>query len=536
MIARRDKILLEILAAVLLGVLLLVLLGRYVWQQSVRVEERRLQVFSQQLGQQVEQAMIDARDLLILLNNNAFPPCSSQHLQLMQESAVARPYIRAIGYWRAADRLCGAGFIQGLEFTPPRASRIYDTGVIAWWPSKATEVGGVQLFLMRFGEHDVVIDPRLLINVGPLQDQRAELWVEGLLMISTDATTDLPPLDSLALGLTVDRDRQRVLSRFSLGSVFPIDVVAQQPINQLWLRYMPALLVLGGLVMMLIILWGFIVLRYSRRRLSLTAELRSAIARGNISVKYQPIVNMQDLSCYGAESLARWTREGGEEVSPDVFIPIVEKAGLNTELARVMLKAILRETGVYLRQHPGFIINLNLAAQDLESDRMMNYLAQELAAAGVSARSIGLEITERALVDSDAARQRIHLLRQRGHRIAIDDFGTGYSSLSYLQSFELDVLKVDKSFVDAIETHGVTSNVITHIIEMAQSLKLDIVAEGIESDHQAQWLIRQNVVIGQGYVFSKPLSAEQFIEFAFLAMGPNNGNIVKFREPTRKYN
>lgn len=536
MIARRDKILLEILGVSLLGIVLLLLLGRYFWQQSVLVEKNRLQAFSHELGQQAETAIIDARDLLIALNASPLPSCSPDHLQLMQESAVARPYIRAIGYWRATERQCGAGFIQGLAFTPPHASRIYDSGVIAWWPDEETEVGGVQLFVMRFGEHDVVIDPRLLINITPLEQQKAGLWVEGLLMISTEAQTDLPHPESLEFGLTVDSVNRRILSRFSLGTIFPIDVVAQQPINELWQRYSATLLTAGVLVLLLLLLWGGIVLRYSRQRFSLPTELRDAILHGHIKIKYQPIINMQTRSCSGAESLARWVREGGEEVSPDVFIPIVEKAGLCTELARAMLQGILLEMGEHLKKHPEFTINLNLSAQDLETDQMLDCLEEELTKAGVTASSIGLEITERALVDNDVARQRIHKLRQRGHKISIDDFGTGYSSLSYLESFELDVLKVDKSFISAIETHGVTSNVITHIIDMAKSLQLDVIAEGVESDHQAMWLVRQNVLLGQGYAFSKPLPAQQFVELAFSTHKQNHSKVVKLHSSTLKSN
>lgn len=531
---RRNKILLEILAVALLGILVLMSLGLYLWQQSVRAEEQRLEALSYQLGQEAETAIIDARDLLTSLNNSTLTPCSPAHLALMQESAIARPYVRAIGYWRATDRLCGAGFIQGVEFMPQRASRIYDSGVIAWWPSVETEVGGVPLFVMRFGSHDVVIDPRLLIGTAALQQQKAGLWVEGLLMFATEEQIDLPAPETLALGLTVDNGR--LLSRFSLGTVFPIDVVAQQPLDELWQRYMPLLLSAVSVVLVLLLLWGGIVLRYSRQRFSLATELRDAIAGNHIQIKYQPIINMHTGHCWGAESLARWTREGGEEVSPEVFIPMVEQAGLNTELATTMLQGILRDLGEFLRQHPKFVVNLNLAAHDLATDQVIHCLQQELKKAGIAPASIGLEITERALLDNDKARERIQFLRHRGHKISIDDFGTGYSSLSYLESFELDLLKVDKSFIKAIETHGVTSNVIIHIIDMAKSLQLDVIAEGVESDYQTQWLLKQNVELGQGHVFSYPLTAQHLIDFVSSLQKPKKSKIVDFHSPGLKSN
>ena len=514
MLARRDKIFFGILGATILGALTLsVLLGWYIWRESVGTEERRLEQLSQRLGQETEQAIIDARNLLERLNERATGPCDTAHLTMMQEIAVARPYIRAIGYWRAAERLCGAGFIQGVSFTPPKASRIYDSGVIAWWPSKATEVGGVQLFLMRFGNHDVVIDPRLLLSVGLPNDQMAGLWVENLPMITTPPNAIFPPLESLKQGITVNRSTQQMISRFSLGTLFPIDVVAIQPMSEFWERYLPTLIAAGILGLLLIPLWVFAVVRYSRQHLSLAAELRDAITSNQLRVNYQPIVDMSDGRCLGAESLARWTRDNGEVVGPDIFIPIAEEAGLATDLARAMLHGILRDLGDLLRECPDLSINLNLSAQDFQTDRLFTHLETELKSAGLATSAIKLEITERALVDSDTARQRIRTLRQQGHLVAIDDFGTGYSSLSYLESFELDALKIDKSFVDAIENRAVTSSVIVHVIEMAKSLNLAIIAEGVECDHQVDWLLSQGVTLGQGYLFSRPLTARQFIAF-----------------------
>jgi sensor c-di-GMP phosphodiesterase-like protein len=126
---------------------------------------------------------------------------------------------------------------------------------------------------------------------------------------------------------------------------------------------------------------------------------------------------------------------------------------------------------------------------------------------------IKLEITERALVNTETSRLLIRDFRQRGHQVAVDDFGTGYSSLSYLQSFELDVLKIDKSFVDAIGTEAATSQVIVHVIEMAKSLGLATIAEGVETRDQLDWLIAHEVAFGQGYLFSHALPAAAFAEF-----------------------
>lgn len=511
---RRDSALMLVLATAMLGVIgLFMLLGWLLWRESVVAEEQRLGELAQRLGLQAENAIIDARELLETLNQSQAPRCSPKHVQRMQEEAIGRPWIRAIGYWRAIERQCGAGFVQGTALTPPAASRIYDSGVVAWWPSPETAVGGVQLFLMRFGDHDVAIDPRLLLDGNRLEGQQAGLWVEGLPMVSMPPGAQLPEPQSLAPGLTIDRAGGRIASRFSLGTVLPMDVVAVQPSGQFVARYLPSLVSAALMGLALIALWVIFMFRLSRRQLSLATELRTAIDTGTIEVVYQPIVDLDSGRCQGAEALARWRRDNGEAISPEVFIPMAEEAGLVTRLTLALLRKVLRQLGDTLRARSDLSINLNLSPLDLENPDLPQLLAATLAEAGLPASAIKLEITERSLIDHEDSRQLISELRQRGHQVAIDDFGTGYSSLSYLESFELDTLKLDKAFVDAIETHAVTSSVIVHIIEMAKSLNLDMVAEGIESAHQAHWLAERGVQRGQGYLYSPPMDAAEFIAF-----------------------
>lgn len=517
---RRHRILLLTLVTAVVGLLTLFsLLGWYLWRQSVVAEEQRLGALAQGLGQQAEQTILDARQLLESLNEFPATRCSPAHIERMREEAIQRPHIRAIGYWRAVERRCGVGFVQGAALTPPEASRVYENGVVAWWPSEATAIGEVELFLMRLGDHDIAIDPRMLLERQALAEHQAGLWVEDLLLVSVPPGADLPPPGSLAPGLTMDRARGRIVSRFSLDTIFPMDVVAVQPSGEFWRRYAPSLVTAALVGLAMTILWMSFVFRLSLQRLSLVAELRNAIDDGAFRAVYQPVVDLASGDCVGAEALARWTRENGETISPEVFVPMAEEAGMVTDLTLALLATILEDTGELLCANPGLNINFNLSAQDFTNPRLAQGLDEQLRRAGVPATAIKLEITERALLDHEESRQVIRTLRARGHRIAVDDFGTGYSNLSYLQSFELDALKLDKVFVDAIERHTATSGVIVHIIEMAKSLQLEIVAEGIESDHQARWLADNGVRHGQGFLYSRPLSAADFAEFVNLHEG-----------------
>lgn len=511
---RREKIMFFSTLAGLVGTALLFgSIAWILWQESMASEEAYAGGLAASLGQNTERIILDTRNLLAGFDRLPMPRCSKEHLQALQDAAVSRPYIRAIGYWQASERMCGVGFLPPEGLKPPRADRIYENGVIAWWPSPHTQYGGVQLFLMRFGDHDVAIDPRQLLDLGPTNDHEAVLWVERLRMSAAPWNIVLPLPDALPVGVTVDRARGRVLSHFSRNSILPIDVVAVEPIESFWSRHLQTLALGAGLGLLLIGSWIYLILRFSRRQLSLATELREALIANRVEVHYQPVIELASGRCVGAEALARWERENGEPVSPDVFIPVAEEAGLVQEITLAVLKTVVRDMKQTLAKFPGLSVNLNLAADDLKNDKIGIELADCLAAANLPPSAIKLEITERALINSDISRALIRSFRSNGHQVAVDDFGTGYSSLSYLQSFELDVLKIDKSFVDAIGTEAATSQVIVHVIEMAKSLGLDTVAEGVQTPDQVAWLTAHGVTFGQGFLFSKPLSAGDFLEF-----------------------
>ena len=511
---RRDKILIGAVFVGLLGIVaLFVVMLVLLWRESVASESDYAGGLAATLGERTERVILDVRDMLAGFDKLDAPRCSAEHLQTLREAAVSRPYIRGIGYWQAAERQCGVGFLPETGLRPAHADRIYDNGVVAWWPSAQTEVGGVQLFLMRYGDHDAAIDPRLLLDLPPSPDRRATLWVENLRLSAIPWDAQLPQPDTLPIGVKLDRDQGRVTSHFARNKILPIDVVAQEPIGNFWSRHGATLSIGAILGLLFIAAWIDVILRFSRYQLRPGTELRQALAAGRISVQYQPVIDLRTSRCIGAEALARWQREKGQWVSPSVFIPVAEEAGLIQDITSAVLRAVVSDLKRIVAAADGVSINLNLSHGDLSNERIGTELAAGLKAAGLPAQAIKLEITERALVNSDIARALIRGFRERGHKIAVDDFGTGYSSLSYLQSFELDVLKIDKSFVDAIGTGAATGEVIVHVIEMARSLGLEVVAEGVQTLEQVRWLVEHGVFHGQGYLFSRPLPVEDFVEF-----------------------
>jgi sensor c-di-GMP phosphodiesterase-like protein len=163
--------------------------------------------------------------------------------------------------------------------------------------------------------------------------------------------------------------------------------------------------------------------------------------------------------------------------------------------------------------YPDFHVGINISSHDIRSGQLPALIQQLKTTTGAHGKQILIEVTERGFLDDEEALTTIRKIRECGVRVAIDDFGTGYSSLSYLTKFQLDYLKIDKTFVDSVGTDAVTSHVAFHIIEMAKTLKLDMVAEGVETQAQADILQSRGVNHVQGWLFSKSLKRKEFYTY-----------------------
>jgi sensor c-di-GMP phosphodiesterase-like protein len=179
-----------------------------------------------------------------------------------------------------------------------------------------------------------------------------------------------------------------------------------------------------------------------------------------------------------------------------------------------VLSLIARDTDGYLAGRPDFHVAINVCAGDLQTRAIVGKLERLIAHCNASPSNFILEITERGFLDLDAARQVLKELRAHDIEVAIDDFGTGYSSLSYLESLHVDYLKIDRSFIEAIGTGAPTSQVVGHIIEMARTMRLRMIAEGIESEAQAAFVRSHKVQFAQGWSFGRPMPFADVLRFA----------------------
>lgn len=253
------------------------------------------------------------------------------------------------------------------------------------------------------------------------------------------------------------------------------------------------------------------------KRLELESDLRRAIEREEFFLNYQPIIDLQTQKMTGMEALVRWHHPGCGIIPPLEFIPIAEETGLIVPLGRWILETACRQANIWYRKHlegRPFTLTVNLSGGQFEQQDLVETVAAALEVSGLPPGSLVLEITENMMLhNTEATIQKLQRLKELGIRLAIDDFGTGYSSLSYLQRFPVDILKIDKSFVDKINVGKEGAAVARAIITMSEALQLRTVAEGIEKPEQISELKKIGCELGQGYHFARPLSDNDMDEF-----------------------
>jgi diguanylate cyclase (GGDEF)-like protein/PAS domain S-box-containing protein len=251
--------------------------------------------------------------------------------------------------------------------------------------------------------------------------------------------------------------------------------------------------------------------RHSPDRLALLGELRSAIEQDALLLHYQPKLDMRDGSLVGVEALVRWQHPFRGFLSPGEFIPLAEKTGLIYPLTRWVLDAALQQQQAWHAQGLDLSMAVNLSRRMLHDPHLPETVAQLLARWEVAPGSLVLEITESSLMsDPQRTSENLTQLRGLGVRMSIDDFGTGYSSLASLKNLSVDELKIDQSFVQAMATDASARAIVRAIIDLADALKLTVVAEGVEDIASWDVLASLGCDIAQGYVLSPPIAAAEF--------------------------
>jgi EAL domain-containing protein (putative c-di-GMP-specific phosphodiesterase class I) len=253
-----------------------------------------------------------------------------------------------------------------------------------------------------------------------------------------------------------------------------------------------------------------------KARKAFEADLRAAVADGQIKTVYQPLVRA-DGTIVGAEALARWTHPERGEVPPSVFIPLAE----DCDLIGAIGAAVFHRACLDSRDFGDIRVAINVSPVQLRRQGLIDRIKEVLAETGADPRRLDLEITEGCLLRDDVRTHDIlNALRGLGFRLVLDDFGTGYSSLSYLHRCPVEKIKLDRSFIVRLDEGDAARLIVSALIQLAKALNLDVVAEGVETEGQLEALRTMGCKAFQGYLFSKPCSKAALVEMLELRLGP----------------
>jgi sensor c-di-GMP phosphodiesterase-like protein len=269
--------------------------------------------------------------------------------------------------------------------------------------------------------------------------------------------------------------------------------------------------VTSGLLAVAILLLTLLLPKRSRQ--NPVAELERALKAGEFIPYYQPIVDIRSGRLRGAEVLVRWRKPDGSIVPPASFIPLAESSGLIIELTRALMRRVVQEVGATYGWRPHLKVAFNLTARHFADEQIVDDVRQIFNKTPIRLSQVVLEVTERQPLENlTETRRVIAALQGFGVRIAIDDVGTGHSGLSYMLKLGVDIIKIDKMFIDALGTDRNSNTIIETLIDLAQNMRMDIIAEGVESFEQVVHLRELGIRAAQGYVFAPPLPGAAFIQ------------------------
>ena len=502
--SRRLAIAVAALVAVLATIAILATILFVSWRFAVSAQHAEFDRSAGRMLERAEAIYAEAARTLVRIEAADFEPCSRDHILLMSRATIDELFIDNVAYASGGFVRCnGYGPVESViptdevDSVQPDGIALNVNWISSARPPRPTLVA-------KLGAHRALVDQRSFYDDFVNPGASDYLTLRTLNGIPIASGRDEGP----AL-VRQHRESDYVTQVQSGNWIVSIDAPSLG-----FLTYVGSLrTIVILLAVTLTLLIGGGMLWYLLRPVSAKGLIERALRQRQFVVHYQPIMELATQRCVAAEALIRLRRQDGVLIRPDLFIPYAEDSGLIPRLTDYVVDSVVREMGPILRSNRSLHISINVSASDIVTGRILGTLQRALENTGIAPRQIWLEMTERGFMKIEGARPTLDELNRRGHCIAIDDFGTGYSGLQYLTQLPVEMLKIDKSFIETVGTAAPTSRVTDQIIAMARELKLGIVAEGVETEAQAAFLRAHRVEYAQGWLFARAMPADEFLVF-----------------------
>ncbi len=501
---------------IVLVILLPVMLALWFAQIRAKAETTdQLRVFSKLALQKTEVVIREAdeaRDKARLYQGEL---CSPQHQQYMLSIVRGLLYIDDLIYANGSHFFCSTAVRRQAGWRIPAATYTKKPDIAIYYYRETPFYPSYAMNYMQRGHYVAVIHP--LSFSALITSDRDLAWgvfdtkTNQFFSVSTNA--DSGQLHRLIRDEEAFFHQDGRVYTIAHSTVRPIAVImSTSRVSYYQNFYNQATLTLPlGLIcsVLLLLVWSRTRQQYHSPR----SMLQRALSRRQLCLHYQPIMDIKNNCCVGAEALLRWPGFDGPVMSPAEFIPLAENEGMIAQVADYVVDEVFADMGEFLARHPHLYVAINLSASDFHSARLIEHINEKVHRYAVSVEQIKIEVTERGFIDVPKTTPVIQAFRDAGYEIAIDDFGTGYSNLHNLHSLNVDILKIDKSFVDALTNNSTSHLIAEHIIQMANSLHLKIVAEGVETADQVAWLQKHGVQYCQGWHFAKAMPPLEFMQW-----------------------
>mgnify|MGYP003365077617 CR=1 FL=1 len=485
-------------------------------QQSLDIETASALSLADELQRRTDKTNAQIKAAFVeLRKDKPADPCSEKHIQLMREIGITASYLQAVGHVANGRWMCSSlgPDKNGIELSP--VDYISSTGASVRMQVELSIAPEMRFIMIEKYGYAAIIHRDLPLDV--FEDKRdislASVNTSTGRLLLTRGVFKKEWLRPLPKGGYVSFFDGEYVVAIRRSKEFDWTSVAAVPAKYVDIRSKKLSMVLVPVGIAAGILLAIAFYFLAKQQTSWPSVLRLALKRKEFFLEYQPVIDLQTGRCVGAEALMRWRRANGKLVAPDLFIPIAEESNLILRITSRALELIERDVPALIQDHPEFHVAINLSAADLQSVNIVSSLRGLMERTWIKPKNLMVEATERGFINTELAHDVARDFRDMGIGVAIDDFGTGYSSLSYLTTFEVDYLKIDKSFVDTIGTDAATSTVVLHIMEMAKSLDIKMIAEGVETEMQAEFLRERGVQYAQGWLFAKAMPIHELAQF-----------------------